>query len=136
MVVFHDFRRGSSACSQEPNLIYTDASGKGGLGAVCCSSQATQWVAGQAPKGFCRLLKRRRTQICILETVMVICATRIFASQLSHKSVVFFIDNSSALGALRKGSSSCWDSTKSLKEAHLQAFATVVGVMVWRMPDS
>lgn len=40
---------------------------------------------------------------------MVVCAARIFARQLNGCRAVLFVDNQSALGALRKGSSSSWD---------------------------
>ena len=92
----------------EPILMYTDACGRGGLGAVCVTS-SSKWVSGQVPSGITQRLKRRRTQICIFETLVVICASRIFVSQIRGRRVVFFIDNLSALGALRRGCSSAWD---------------------------
>ena len=63
---------------QEPVLIYTDASGSGGLGAVFVGS-TVRWVSGTVPTFLRQHLKARRTQICIYEALMVVCAARIFA---------------------------------------------------------
>ena len=93
---------------QPPLILYTDASGDGGLGAFLMDGEPL-WVSGRAPVNFGKHLKPRRTQICVYETLMVVCAFRIFAQRLQGRRVVIFVDNRSALGALRKGTSSSWD---------------------------
>lgn len=121
--------------AQEPLLVYTDASGAGGLGAVFVGPSSCCWVSGQVPRGFGHYLKRRRTQICVYETLMVVCALRIFGSHFHGCRVVFFVDNQSALGALRQGTSSSWD-LRALVEVFWDRMATLQCQVFFRFVPS
>ncbi len=86
-------------------LVYTDAEGSGGLGAVLSGDGTSEWCMGTADSRFLEVLSPRKTQIFALETVMVLLATVLWQKKLSGCRVLFFIDNTSTLGCLRKGSS-------------------------------
>ena len=94
---------------EEIVLIYTDAEGNGGLGGVCTSSGIDEWFSCTTPSPFLRVLEPRKTQIFALESLAVLISVLIWAKHLQGRRVIFFIDNTSALGCLRKGSSSCSD---------------------------
>ena len=87
-------------------LIYTDAEGSGGLGALLTGTEPSEWFMGKADPLFQKSLLPRKTQIFALETVAVLLAAIVWAKRLSGRRVVFFVDNTSSLGCLRKGSSS------------------------------
>jgi hypothetical protein len=89
--------------------LYTDAEGSGGLGALL-SSESSQWYTkGSVPSWLPKLLAPRKTQIFVYETLMVLAAFHVFVRQLQGRRVLVFIDNTSALGAIKKGSSSSTD---------------------------
>jgi hypothetical protein len=90
-------------------LVYTDAEGSGGLGAVFAGIEPFEWFEAQTPLAFTVSLLPRKTQIFALETVTVLLAAKVWMRRLSGSRVIFFVDNTSALGCLRKGSSSSVD---------------------------
>ena len=92
--------------SQDPLIIYTDAEGSGGMGAVLVSSTPA-WLAGHVDKSLRPLLHHRKTHIFVYEALAAFLSAVIF--NLAGQRVLFFVGNTSALGALRKGSSSSWD---------------------------
>ncbi len=90
-------------------IIYTDAEGNGGLGGIFTSSGLDEWFSCTTPASFIGVLQPRKTQIFALESLAVLISVLIWAKHLQGRRVIFFIDNTSALGCLRKGSSSCSD---------------------------
>jgi hypothetical protein len=87
-------------------LIYTDAEGSGGLGALLTGTEPSEWFMGKADPRFQESLLPRKTQIFAFETVTVLLASMVWVKRLSGRRVVFFVDNTASLGCLRKGSSS------------------------------
>jgi hypothetical protein len=61
---------------------------------------------GKADPLFKKSLLPRKTQIFALETVTVLLAAIVWVRRISGCRVLFFVDNTSSLGCLRKGSSS------------------------------
>jgi hypothetical protein len=90
-------------------LVYTDAEGSGGLGAVFAGIKPFEWFEAQSSSAFIASLLPRKTQIFALETVTVLLAVTVWVRRLSGCRVVFFVDNTSSLGCLRKGSSTSAD---------------------------
>ena len=85
------------------SIVYSDAEGSGGLGGFLSTASISAWLGGQVPPELTPLLLSRKTQIFIYEIVAVLVTAKIWARQLSGSSVIFFVDNQSALAALRKG---------------------------------
>ena len=100
---------GVSSGLQDPVVVYTDAEGSSGLGAVLHTPSKTVWFQDHVPSAVSAALSSRRTQIFAYEVIAVWAATQRFSSQLSGQHVVFFIDNKSALRSLLKGSSRASD---------------------------
>jgi hypothetical protein len=90
-------------------LIYTDAEGSGGLGALLTGTESSEWFMGKADPRFQKSLLPRKTQIFAFETVTVLLASMVWVKRLAGRRVVFFVDNTASLGCLRKGSSSAPD---------------------------
>ena len=86
-------------------VVYSDAEGSGGVGAFLQVASKSAWLAGSAPRSFSAVLFSRKTQIFAYETLMVLVTISCFLRDLRGLRVIFFVDNTSALGALRKGSS-------------------------------
>ena len=99
----------ASSGLQAPVLVYTDAEGSSGLGAVLHTPSKTVWFQDHVPTEVTSALSRRKTQIFAYEVIAVWAAVQRFSPQLSGKHVVFFIDNKSALHSLVKGSSRASD---------------------------
>ena len=88
----------------EPYVIYTDAEGSSGVGIVICTPSVSRWVGCRVPEAVSKLLMSRTTQIFAYETLAVWAALHIFGRQLQDRQVLFFIDNTSSLASVRKGS--------------------------------
>ena len=86
-------------------VLYSDAEGFGGLGAVMSLSGERSWLSGVVAKSFSSTLLPRKTQIFAFEALMVLITLKCYIKTLRQRRVLFFVDNSSALRALRKGSS-------------------------------
>ena len=86
-------------------VVYSDAEGSGGVGAFLQVASKSAWLAGSVPRSFSAVLFSRKTQIFAYETLMVLVTISCFLRDLRGLRVIFFVDNTSALGALRKGSS-------------------------------
>ena len=95
--------------SQPPWVVYSDAEGRGGVGVFVATGSGYTWFPAVVPKSVKRLLRRRLTQIHLLEAIAVWVALASLRRLGECKRVVFFIDNQSALGALKKGRSSVSD---------------------------
>jgi len=74
------------------------------LAGVCICHIQEYWSV-QCPSQVSALFVSRKTQICAFESVAAVAALIRWGSQLRHHTVLFFVDNQSALGSLRKGSS-------------------------------
>ena len=95
---------------RSPLVLYTDAEGNGGIGMVLSQDPShVLWTSTRAVPAFLELLLPRRTQIHALELVALPLALRQWEALCRGRDVICFIDNASALGALRKGSSSAAD---------------------------
>ena len=92
-----------------PALLYTDAEGLGGIGAVLAINGAVSWFLGRAPKAFMRLAGPlgypRGMPVYLLEAAVPFLSLHEFGRLLQGRRVIVFVDNQSALGALFKGRS-------------------------------
>ena len=85
-------------------ILYTDAEGTGGVGGILFTPSKSMWFKGFVDHS--RLgLSERHTQIIPLETCAVAIAIRVWRSELGGCRLIAFVDNQSALGALKKGRS-------------------------------
>ena len=90
-------------------VLYTDAEGAGGLGAVFFIEDRAFWFEDSAPLAFYQGLEIRKTQIIPLEALAVLSAIMKFGNMIVGGRILVFVDNQSVLGALRKGSSPSQD---------------------------
>lgn len=95
---------------QSPVMLLTDAEGSGGAGGVLWDFahplQECVWFRTRVPSECWQTFKPRKTQINILELVIVLAACRVWLKFLKGRRVLVFIDNNVALQVLRKGRSS------------------------------
>ena len=84
------------------SLLYTDAEGSGGLGGFLSAAVEAEWLGGQVSPIVPPLLMPCKTQIFLFEIIAVLLAARVWTKQLFGTSVIFFVDNQSALAALKK----------------------------------
>ena len=88
-----------------PALLYTDAEGNGGLGAVLIDGTASSSSSWTCPTSVTKALPVRKTQINPLEMIAVWVALRSYRSVLEGRNVVIFVDNLVAMHVLKKGTS-------------------------------
>ena len=94
-----------------PVILYTDAEGSGGVGAVLFQPDySSSWWSGHVPNVVRRRLaaacgSRRGCPIYLLEALVPIVCLRLWAQSLGSRPWLIFVDNTTALFALRKGSS-------------------------------
>ena len=98
-----------SPVSFQPLVVYTDAEGSAGFGVTVHDGDSHFWVGGCFPKTLQRSLHGRRTQIFPYEVMAVWVAVRQFMARMAGRVVLFFVDNSSALASIAKGSTRCSD---------------------------
>lgn len=89
----------------DPVILYTDAEGNGGLGAVLADSAGSAWMSCSAPFSTTFGMVPLKTQIYLLEVLAVGVALRVWRRRLRERSVVVFVDNTAALASLQKGRS-------------------------------
>ena len=92
-----------------PYILYTDAEGSGGFGAVLASSSSSVWIGGTIPDNVSGALHKRKTQIFPFEVVAIWAALLVFGSSLRGHYVLAFVDNQSALAVSAKGTSTAID---------------------------
>ena len=95
-----------------PVVLYTDAEGFGGTGGVLSLNGSVQWFRGHVRLFFHKhklKLSERITQIVPYEAIAVLQAILTWKHLLVGKPVLVFIDNTSVLGAVRKGRSRASD---------------------------
>ena len=86
-------------------ILYTDAEGNGGLGAVLADSSGSSWFSCSAPSSATFCMAPRKTQTFPLEVLAVCAALRIWRGRLRGRSVLVFADHTAAMASLRKGRS-------------------------------
>jgi ribonuclease HI/cell division protein ZapA (FtsZ GTPase activity inhibitor) len=121
-----------------PMLLYTDAEGSGGLGAVLFSHQQSSphsWLFGHAPQDIVARFQSRRTQIVPLEALAVIAAVITWTHLLRGQRVIIMVDNVSVVGALRKGSSRKRDINLIIGAIHMHALAHDIDLFVHWVPS-
>jgi hypothetical protein len=84
------------------SVLYSDAEGGGGWGAVSVLPPGASWVRGAAPSAFLALLTSRVTQIMALELAAALGALLVF-SPPRGSTVILFIDNRAVVSFLVKG---------------------------------
>ena len=102
---------------QKVCVLYTDAEGSGGIGALF-------ETAGKSALSFrdrldihrLPFLVDRKTQIIPFESLAVLASIKLWRSELAGARLVIFIDNQSSLGALRKGRSRAPDLSRIVEE--------------------
>lgn len=110
-----DLLRDSSASSSvplaapvlAPIVIFTDAEGYGGVGAVLVVGPLVGAVAraGAVPVSISSGLNRRLTQIVAFELVVPAAAAWSWREVVAGRRIIFYIDNRSAMGILQNGRS-------------------------------
>ena len=94
-------------------ILYTDAEGNGGIGGCICVDGANKAVrlyfSTRLDCRFTGLLQQRITQIIPLEAMALTVAMEVFKMHIAGSKCVFFVDNQSVLGALRRGRSRAED---------------------------
>ena len=107
-------------CGPRPQkicVLYTDAEGSGGIGALF-------ETAGKPILSFRNrldirklpFLVDRKTQIIPFESLAVLASIKLWRSELAGARLLIFIDNQSSLGALRKGRSRAPDLSRIVEE--------------------
>ena len=84
-------------------ILYTDAEGYGGLGAVSILSNSTLWFRTNVESIARRQLAPRKTQIIAYEMLAALQGLSRFCQDFANRDVILFIDNMSAKGSIRKG---------------------------------
>ena len=95
--------------ARPPCVVYTDAEGNGGLGACLFRDASQDWWLARVPAAGRAMAPAlgfpRGMPVFIYEAAAVFLACRLWAPQLRARRVLFFIDNLTVLGALRRGRS-------------------------------
>ena len=93
-----------------PVIVYSDAEGSCGIGAVWADlAGETLYASAQIPKTIAGGLQQRRTQINAFEVIAAWCALSAAPVGLLDRDVVLFVDNMVAAYSIIKGSSSATD---------------------------
>ena len=96
-------------CTQPSRLrciIYPDAIGGGSLAWVVCLPGRRLWSASVVPAAVWHWARYRKNQVATWELMAAICALHWLLSQkLGDLEVLLFVDNTTALGTLVRGSS-------------------------------
>lgn len=83
-------------------LLYSDAEGNGGLGAVAVLPEGrVMYLQGKVPRSAVRCLKQRKTQIVAFELIAALVAlVSLCPDSLNGCRVIHFIDSSAALACV------------------------------------
>ena len=103
-----------------PAVIFTDAEGDGGCGAVLVvdSLREARSRFATVPECLVEGLKKRKTQIVAYELVVPGAAVMSWREAIAGRRVVFYIDNNSALAILQNGRSRRNDLNKIAFQIH------------------
>ena len=92
-------------------IVYTDAAGDGGLGAVSLLRSGQSWrrivLCGVASQQLISSLAADTNAIYALETLAVLRAVRRLGASLAGRSVMFYVDNDAALCGIMRGYGAC-----------------------------
>ena len=119
-----------------PVIIYSDADGSGGLGWMIFTENTCLWAGGLMPADLSTLLLPRKTQIHALEMTALIAALHSNLRHLHRRRLLAFVDNQSAVGALKKGSSSARDLAALAEVAHALAARCSCELFLHWVPSS
>ena len=92
-------------CLPKPVVLYTDAEGNGGLGAVLVSDSQCLSMMSDVKHLSMPKLKARKTQIVPYEAVAITVAATKFKRHLLSRDVIFLADNQTVLSCVKKGKS-------------------------------
>ena len=106
-------QRDRLACEPE-YVLFTDAEGTGGVGAFLAGHSSCAFIADRLPSALWAKLKKRRTQINVLELCACWLALHTFAERLRGCKILMLIDNTCALHMAIKGGSKCSDANELL----------------------
>ena len=97
--------------SEDPIVVFTDATGKGGAGAVLIIKdlQDAFCASGHVPASFRQRLISRKTQVTPTELLVPLAAMYTWPAIMTNRIVIFYLDNDAAQGILSKGSSTTLD---------------------------
>ena len=113
-------------------ILYTDAEGGGGIGAVLVKGSDITYFSGRVSRKVSAALRSRATQIFPFEVIAVAAAVSQWKRQLQGHRVVIFVDNRGALGALRKGASTQDDVGRILLMAWSNFIAAgILPIFLW-----
>ena len=121
-----------------PLLLYTDAEGKGGLGAVLFDHGCHLprfWFSSTAPTHIIDGFSHRRTQIVPLEALAVFVAIQLWGHHLRGQRVILMVDNVSVVGALIKGSSRKRDINVIIGATHMMVTELGIDLFVHWVPS-
>ena len=95
----------------DPVVVFTDATGKGGAGAVLILKelQDAHCAVGHVPESLRQRPTVRKTQVTPYKLLVPLAATLTWPSLMTAKVVIFYLDNDAAQGILFKGSSTSPD---------------------------
>ena len=119
----------------DPVILYTDAEGSGGLGGVIDVDNTASWFSASTPDSVTSAMLPRKTQIFPLEVLAVAAALRLWKDKVSGRHLVVFVDNTSALAALRKGSSKVSDVHGLIALTWQQLLSSVSSVKFFWVPS-
>jgi hypothetical protein len=118
-------------------VLYTDAEGNGGLGAVLfrayCKAVGYATKASKSNMKFMELGGERTVLINPLETFAVLVALHTFKEQLRDTSITIYIDNNTAKSAISNGSSECQVSNQIAGEIWALAYENSMSIWVERV---
>ena len=116
--------------------MYTDAEGSGGIGAVLITEDQKLYFKEFIDKRFTDLLESRMTQIIPLEAIAVLVALHRFKRELGQTDTILCIDNTTVLGAIRKGRSSADDVHKIITSISDLCFRLNITAHVFWVPSA
>ncbi len=121
----------------DPVIAYTDADGSGGLGwMIFEGASVCLWASGKSPEEISRLLLPRKTQIHALEMLALVGALFANKERLHRRRLLAFVDNQTAIGVIRKGSSKARDLAALSEVAHRLASECSCELFIQWVPSS
>ena len=100
-------------------VLYTDAEGSGGVGAILIGGCGRWYLSSRVPERIWERLKKRKTQINVLELLAWWTAIHTWKGRLQGQRVVSMIDNTCAMHMAIKGASKCEDANEILHDCWL-----------------
>ena len=119
-------------------LLYTDATGKGGVGWVVIDGDEHLFSAAWVPNWLRRRMLPRRTQVASWELVALLCALWVLISRCAGRNVEIhcFVDSMVAKGTLLRGASKQADWNALVTELWFQIAAHNIAFAGWHVPSA